>query len=190
MGWSSAIVFMSDADEILDASLVRTLMTRVTTALMFASPRSIGPWGDRAWRLALHASLVEGGAAAYWTATPTTPAQHEVSSSEVEVEMPDMDGVIDATVLLLASHLGDEQVEALLIESHLLSIQDGVRTIARYWELFPDTRAQICELLSAQVRVGITLLEDLCLIDVEVINALRQLGFDVDLFVPETIMAN
>lgn len=157
-------------------------MTRSTTALLIAGPRSVGPWDDRVWRIALHASLVEGGSAAYWLVTPTLPELHQVVPSEVVLEYPDVMGVVDAVLMMVASHLGGAQVEGLLCDTHNIATDGDVRRIARYWELFADTRSGLVDLLSPYVRLGITVLDDLSLIDSEVVSVLRHLGFDVDVF--------
>ena len=157
-------------------------MSRLTTALLVAGPRSVGPWDDRIWRIALHASLVEGGSAAYWIPTPETPPLHIVSPSEVVIEDPDVDGLLDTTLLMLASQLGGEQVEAFLIETHNMTLENGVRRIAKFWELLPDTRDALAGMLSSSVRLGVTIFDDLTLFNDQVVLALRDYGFDLDTF--------
>lgn len=157
-------------------------MTRVSTALLAAGPRYVGSWGDRAWRVSCYSQLVEGSDPAYWIVTPTQPALHNVSPETVAVDVPYSEAVVDSVIMLLATQLGTENVEGLLLDSHLISLVDGVRTIAPYWApLADDVRSNLASILSSAVRVGITRLDE-SLVDEKVISELRRLGFDVDEF--------
>jgi hypothetical protein len=158
-------------------------MTRVSTSLLSAGPRFAGSWGDRAWRLALTAQLVEGSDPAYWIVSPTEPALYRVSPDLVEVDVPHSEAVVDSVILMLAVRLGDENVEGLLLDSHLISLVDGVRTIAPYWApLADDVRSNLAAILSRTIRVGFTQLDEMSLADTSVIVSLRELGLDVDEF--------
>lgn len=158
-------------------------MTRQSTALLTAGPRFAGSWGDRVWRLAVCAELVEGSNPAYWRITPTEPALHLVSPNLVEVEVPYSEAVVDSVIMLLATQLGDENIEGLLLDSHLVSIEEEGRKVARYWApLADDVRSNLAGILSRTIRVGLTLLDDMSLVDEQVIEQLRELGLDVDVF--------
>lgn len=155
----------------------------MSTALLTAGPRYTGAFADRAWRIAVCAQLVEGSDPAYWMVSPTEPALHLVSPELVEVDVPYSEAVVDSVIMLLATHLGDENIEGLLLDSHLVSVEESVRKIARYWApLADDVRSNLAGILSRTIRVGFTLLDDMSLVDELVIEQLRQLGFDVDVF--------
>lgn len=160
-------------------------MTRVTTAMLMAGPRSLSPWGDRAWRVALTAQLVEGGSSAYWLATPTQPAAYEVKPDAINIETPDLDGMIDSTLIMLALHLGEANVEGYLYETHNLRVGNSGRWLAPYWELSEDGRDRLAKYLSPNVRIGLTLLEDTTMF-LLAYQGLVSLGFDVDVFAPVT----
>ena len=157
-------------------------MTRVTTALITAGPRTIGPWGDRAWRVALSIQLVEGGSAAYFLATPTAEPINKVSPAEVEIAAPFDECTLDALILTLAAHLGGSRIEALLEETHNISVQDDLRRIAPFWDLSHETMQCIASELAENVRLGIMLLDEISLVQPSLLLSLRDLGFDVDLY--------
>lgn len=158
-------------------------MSRQTEALLTVSSRTSGPWGDRVWRCALTAQLVVGGSAAYWLVTPTQPANHSVSPAEIIIEVPDDDGMVDAIVMLLSVHLGGEDVEGNLLETHNVSVEDGVRMIAPYWELAPEVGIYLAETMAADVRLGVVMLEQPVMVTEGVLSQLRGMGFDLDVFV-------
>lgn len=162
----------------------RDKMSRQSTALLTVGPRSIAPWGDRAWRVSGTAQLVEGSVP-YWIVTPTEPANHPAKPSEVGVEVPFTEAVVESILLLLALHFGDDNVADLLVEHENLSIDaEGIRTLAPYPELADAVAQRVASSLSSSLRLGLTLLDDLCLIDDDVVASLRDLGFDVDVFAP------
>lgn len=162
-------------------------MTRQTTALLTIGPRTVSPWGDtNIWRVAGTAQLVEGGAAPYWIVTPTSPAEHSVTPSEMSVEMPTADAVVESVAMLLAAHFGADGLASYLEEHHNLTVgADGRRDVAPYWDV-SDARVldHLARELSPRLRLGFTLLDDLCLVDEEVVTRLRSYGFTVDVFTP------
>ena len=157
-------------------------MTRLSTALLTVAPLSTGPWGDRLWRVALTAELVEGGSAAYWLIHRSEPAEHLVATAEVLITAPHTTGVVEALVLSVAAHLGDGQTEGILLDSHNIEVLDGIRHVAPYWELTDSTRQVLVERLSSSVRLGLIVLDELTLATAEVVARLRSIGFDVDVF--------
>ena len=158
-------------------------MSRQTTALLVAGPRYTGSFGDRAWRLAICAQLVEGSDPAYWLSSPTAPALHPVEPEIVEVDVPYSEAVVDSVIMLLCAHLGDEQIEGLLLDSHLVSLEGGVRRVAPYWApLADDVRLNLSRHLSSFIRIGFTLMDEFSLVNDAAVDELRLLGFDVDVF--------
>lgn len=160
-------------------------MSRQSTALLTVGPRFTFPWGDdaKAWRVSGSAQLVEGSTP-YWIVTPTQPASHNVSPNAVEVVIPHPELVVDSILMLLAAHFGDNNVEAHLEETHNITMRDGVRVIAPYFELSEATAFFLGERLSQSMRLGMTLLDDMSLVDESVISSLRKLGFPVQVFAP------
>ena len=159
-------------------------MTRQTTALLTVGPRTLAPWNDRVWRVAGTAQLVEGSAP-YWLVTPTQPAEHEVTTETILVEVPHADAVVWSVLMVVAAWFGGSEVEAVLTEGQNLTVDavTGAREVAPYWELADTTVTTLASKLSAQVRLGLTLMDDLSLVDDDVVEGLRALGFDVDVFV-------
>lgn len=159
-------------------------MTRVSTALLIIGPKSIPPWADRSWQVAASAQLVEGSIP-YWIVTPTQPAQHPVTPNEIEVTAPHADSVVESILLLLATHFGDEDVAVNLAESHNIELgNDNVRRVAEFYELSDHSRTFIASRLSESVRLGLTQLDDFSLVNDEVVQELRGLGFDVEVYEP------
>lgn len=160
-------------------------MTRVSTALLAIGPKSIAPWGDRAWRVSAAAQLVEGSSP-FWIVTSTKPAQHPVFPEEIEVSSPNVESVVDSILFLLAAHFGDQGIENNLVETHNILVgEGGVRELARFYELSDHTRGFLAKEMSQQVRLGLTQLDDLSLMNDAVIERLGILGFDVEVFGPK-----
>jgi hypothetical protein len=172
-----------------DVRKQKDTMSKQTTALLTVGPRSIAPWGDRAWRITLTAQLVSANSGDYWIVTPTEPANHVVVPSEVLVEVPQQESLIESVIMLLAAHLGDEDVEACLLETHNIDTSVSVRTIPAYWDISDGrTFEYLTGRLSQMVRLGITVLDDMSLVTPDVVGDLRLLGFDVDVFVPALVV--
>lgn len=158
-------------------------MTRLTTATLMVGPRTLSPWGDRAWRVTLTAQHVSGGETDYWIVTPTQPAQHPVRPDELLIEQPDTENAIDSILMLMSAHVGDEHVEGYLLDTANIELEDGVRVVAPFWDVSaPETRKFLSSKLSASVRLGLTVMCEQSVVTDELVEGLRQLGFDVDVF--------
>lgn len=156
-------------------------MSRQSTSLLSIGPRSLSPWGDRAWRVSATAQLVSGSGA-YWIFTPTLPAKHTVTPAEVNVPSPFPEAVVDSVLFLLAAHFGDDEVEDSLVETHNVSIKGDTRELAPFYELADTAREYLASKMSAVVRLGFTRLDDLSLVSDEVVAALLRYGFDVEVY--------
>lgn len=156
-------------------------MTRQTTALMMVGPRSVTSWEDRLWRLSLCAQAVEGGEA-YWLVSVTEPANYEVRPNTVGIASPDTNSVMMSIFMLLAAHVGGREVENLLVETYNLTLVENVREIAPFYDLSETTTQALVQHLTTQVRLGFTLMDEISLVDDCLIAALREVGFDVDVF--------
>ena len=158
-------------------------MSKVSTVLLSAGPRSIGPWGDRDWRVALSAQLVEGGSVAYWLAAPTEPALHPAAPNALAIETPEHYVVVDSILMLLATHLGDENVEGYLLDTHNVTLVDGMRVVAPFWDITAaESLKFLVSRLTESVRLAFTILDEVRLVDDDVIQTLRVLGFDVEVY--------
>lgn len=157
-------------------------MTLVSTALLYVGPKSVGPWGDNAWRISGTAQLVEGSSP-YWIVTSTQPVQHRVTPDEIEVAAPQDACVVESILFLLASHFGGDVVEKYLVETHNISVgQDGTRELARFYEVVDDAKDFLARHLCEVIRLGITRLDETSLVNDAVIGAMRDLGFDLAIF--------
>jgi len=156
-------------------------MSKQTTALLMFGPTSIAPWGDRVWRVAATAQLVEGSAP-YWIFTPTEPAETAASPQMVEVAAPNPEAVVESILMMAAAWFGDSKVENCLIETHNLTMNEGVRELAPFYELAESTQHFLARHLSGNIRLGATRLDEQTLLSAEVVRGLRLLGFDFDTF--------
>lgn len=154
-------------------------MSRETTALLMAGPKTLGPWGDRSWRVSLTAQLVEG-ATPYWIATPTLPEEHPTRPDEIDVVTPNSEAVVESILMMLSAHFGDHDVEVALIDTHNISMDQGMREVARCYELSDEIQKFLAERLSNQVRLGVLRLTSDTLVNAEAVVELRKLGFDVE----------
>lgn len=139
-----------------------------------------------AWRISGTAQLVEGSTP-YWIVTPTQPQGHAVTPGELAVRIPHPDITVESILMLIAAHFGDIVVERRLVESHNMSIRDGVRVISPYFELPDEMVTFLAEHLSGHIRLGFTILDEMSLVDDSVIDSLRAMGFSVQVFTPVSI---
>ena len=158
-------------------------MSRISTAMLTVGPKTLAPWGDRAWRVSLVAQLVEGASSPYWIVSPTQPAEHAVVPDSISVELPGSGFLIESIVMLLAAHLGDQHVEGYLMDTENIQMVQGSRHIAPYYDVSPaSTFAYLTRRLSDSLRLSITVLDEFSMVDGEVVRGLRNAGFDVDVF--------
>ena len=129
------------------------------------------------------AQHVTGGGSDYWIVTPTHPAQHPVRPDTLVIEQPDLESTIDSVLMLLAVHVGDENVEGYLLDTANIDLVDGVRVVAPFWDVTPtETRRFLSSRMSASVRLGLTVMDEHGVVTDELVSGLRSLGFDVDVF--------
>lgn len=166
--------------------LEEDVMTQQTTALLALSPRTSGPWQDSVYRISHSIQLVEGGSSAYWLTTSTQPPAHNVSSDVLRIECPESDYLTSTVILLAALHAGDENAEGYLLETHNIDLVDldGVptRRLAEFWELEPRVEESIARLLAPQVRMAVTVLDEMNIFSPDVVQALRDYGFQIEVF--------
>jgi hypothetical protein len=158
-------------------------MSKQTTAVLSIGPLYTTPFGDNSWRVSSCSQLVEGGVP-YWLVTPTQPAENFVTAEALTIEFPDAETVISSVIMVAAVWHGSDDIAGYLLDTENLT-QEKPRSIAPYWELSQEGIAHLSGKLSQRVKLGFTLMDDMCLIDTEVISRLRQLGFFVEVFVRE-----
>lgn len=110
---------------------------------------------------------------------------HPVSNSAIEVVTPYSESVVDSILVFLGAHFGNDEVENLMSESHNMTVEYGVREVAAFYELAIDTRNRIASSLSQSLRLGFTRLDEFSLVDNAVLESLREMGFDIDVFTLE-----
>ena len=181
---------MSVARPIIEVELRKEIMSKQTTSLLSVGPLTTGPFGDvEPWRVSSQSQLVEGGIP-YWLVTPTQPAEHVIGTDVLVVEFPDAKAVVASVLMLVATWHGGESVLGYLMDTENVRLDGKVRSIAPYWELSEDGVRHLSNKLKGQVKLAFTIMDDLCLVDDEVIGALRSLGFHVDVFVRERALTS
>ena len=164
-------------------------MTRSTTATISVSPKHVGIWADQdLWRIAGLGQIVEGNTP-YWIVTPTQPAQYAVADKAVSIETPDPEIVLDSILIWLSVWFGGEVEEARLLESHNIAIDGGQRLLAPNWELADSTKANLAKGMAQKVRLAVTILDDTSLVNEQVVEGLRNFGFDVAVFAESAFSA-
>ncbi len=162
-------------------------MSKQSTVLLTAGPRTIAPWGDRVWRVSLTAQLVAANSGDYWIVSPTQPAEFLVSNEVINVESPTSESLVESILMLLAAHLGDAAMEGYLLDTGNVENVEGKRMVAPFWDISaPETMRYLARKLSETVRLGFTFLAAESLVDQSVIATLRSFGFDVDVFALES----
>jgi hypothetical protein len=157
-------------------------MSKQTTAVLSIGPLASGSWGDtQPWRVSSHSQLIENGIP-YWLVTPTQPAEHSVGSESLVVEIPDAQSVVQSVLMIAATWHGGDDIVGYLMDHENLTLVGEVRMIAPYWELSDESVCHLSSKLAERVKLGFTLMDDMCLVDAEVIETLRNLGFQVDVF--------
>jgi hypothetical protein len=160
-------------------------MSKNTTALLSVGPLTTGPFGDtEQWRVSSQSQLIEGGIP-YWLVTPTQPADYAVGTDVLVIEFPDANSVVASVLMLVATWHGGESVLGYSMDTENVTIDDGKRLIAPYWELSDEGVRYLSTKLKNQVKLAFTIMDDMCLVDAEVIGTLRSIGFHVDVFVRE-----
>lgn len=154
-------------------------MTTSSTALLFISPKGAGPFFVPAWRVGTFSELAEGGSnGPYWIIRdPDQPGK-----SYLPLQDLDEDRVVASIALLLAGCIGDSNLEGLLIDTHNLSLEDGRKGFAPFWDLSESDQARIFDKMKGRVRIGINLLDESSLITESVIARLRASQIQVAVF--------
>lgn len=164
-------------------------MTRSTTATISVSPKYSGTWADQGlWRIAGQAQLVEGNIP-YWIVTPTQPAQYAVEDTTVAVETPDSEVVLESILMWLAVWFGSDVEETWLLESHNITLNEGKRCLAPFWDLADSTKSKLAQGLAQKVKLAVTTFDELSLVNETVIDDLRRLGFEVAVFAASPVCA-
>lgn len=174
---------MSDGDEmIVEVWGDRGIMSRFTSALVFASPLGVGSFYSDDWRVNWCVNLVEGSSGGpYWLPLPSYEDHLTIESMVIDSVEPEL--VVDSLILLLGAVFGGEALNWLLRESqNLMFLDDGKPVLAPYWDLADDVRNCCIKDLSNRIKIGVTTFDEHSVLDRESIELLRSFGFRVDVF--------
>lgn len=151
-------------------------MTTSSSAVMFISPKGVGPFYSPGWRLGSVSELAEGGNnGPFWIIRePEAPAPLYLPLVDL-----DDDRVLGSIALVLAATTQDPNLEGLLQDTHNLSFSNGSKSFAPFWDLSERDVDRIFQALRNRVRLGVTVLEEQSLLTEQVIFKLRQSGMEV-----------
>jgi hypothetical protein len=158
-------------------------MSQGTTTFVMVGPTGIGAFHDPLWRVGATVQLVEGGNnGPYWLAAPASHADAGAGPESLVIDSDDPQLVARSLVVLLAATVGDDALIAHLHRAHLITVEDGRRSIRSPWRLSGADLDECADSLS--VRIGIVRLHERSALNAESVTALRSWGFTVDEFAP------
>lgn len=157
-------------------------MTKQSTAAILVSPKTLGAWGDKGWRLREVYELVEGGSTSYLLRTSNDDSDPRGKTSALTIPYPDAQTLLETFVAIVSINLGTSRSLALLDESHNLTL-DG-RGLAPFWDIADDVLNALCRNLSSIIRIGLVSLDEMTMADHGFITILREKNFEVTVFSP------
>lgn len=157
-------------------------MTKQSTAAILVSPKTLGAWGDKGWRLREVYELVEGGSTSYLLRNSNDDSDTRSETSALTIAHPDAQTLLETFVAMVSINLSTSRSLALLDESHNLAL-DG-SGLAPFWDLADDVLDALCRDLSSMIRVGLVSLDEVSMADHSFITLLREKNFEVTVFSP------
>jgi hypothetical protein len=154
-------------------------MTTSSSAVIFTSPRGVGPFNSPGWRVGTFAELAEGG-----TNGPFWIVREAESQAPLYLPLVDLDQdrVLGSIALVLAATTQDPNLEALLRDTHNLSASKSGKSFAPFWDLSDRDVDRIFQTLSNRIRLGVTFFEEQSLLTHQVCSRLKSKGLEVDVF--------
>ena len=153
-------------------------MTTASTALVMVGPSGVGSFHDRLWRMSPpNAQVVEGGSNGPYFLINNGGQEHSFN-----IEDFDTAGVVTSTVLAIALLTGDDHaLETLRMSENFVQTDEGQR-VAPYWEIVDEVFDQLVERLKRMCRVAVVQLDQKSIVNQSVLDEMRALGFDVEVF--------
>jgi len=161
-----------------------SILTKQSTAAILVSPKTLGTWGDKGWRLSEVYELIEGGSTSYLLRNSNRDSDPGSSTSSLMIAYPNAETLLETFIAMLSINLGTSRCLDLLEESHNLT-SDG-SDLAPFWDLADDVLDCLCRELASIIRIGIVALDDMSMADREFTKILREKDFEVTLFAPGT----
>lgn len=158
-------------------------MTKSTTALLFIGPSGAGPFHSPLWRVGSTAQVVEGGTnGPFWLISSADDGSEGLMPNYLPIESLHAETVARSVVLLVATLVGSGHIRGLLSDTQNISIVEGRKTFAPYWELADDVLTQITHELSESCRLGIVTLDEPTVLNDAAVQLLRSWGLRVETF--------
>ena len=159
-------------------------MSRVTTAVLSFSPRSVGPWGDDLFRLdGTTSQLIEGGSRLYWHVCPSGD-EHGLARpiSFVPVEEPGGEFVARSVIMLTAMMFGNENELGLMRELHNVVEASDALQVAPFWDLSDRDAEWFASHIGERMKVAATVLDEFSSLTPAVCEKVSQWGLRIDRF--------
>lgn len=157
----------------------RTSVTKITTAMMFAGPKSIGSFGDEdGWRIGLTCQVVDGGSNGPFLIC-AMPGKEELIIHWQGLEM--LDGA-HALLLALAIFYGDASVHGWLLETENVTQVGDELTPAPFFEFAPEVERQLVSRMKSIVKLGVITLAPDSSLKQEMVEYLVRRGLSVERF--------
>jgi hypothetical protein len=157
-------------------------MTATTSTLLIVSGKGFGPFFSPGWRANATVQVVEGGSAGPFLLTSPAELGDQEPLSALMVNGLEASNVADATLLVVAAHLGDESLKSLIKTQKLLSSVEGELAFSQSWTLSPLVRNKCLEVMRDFVRLGVVQLESQSVFSESVIGLFRSWGVQVEVF--------
>jgi hypothetical protein len=106
------------------------------------------------------------------------------------VAFPDTLSVAESVLMIAAVWHGGDDVLGYLMDTENVRLDGNVRIVAPYWELSDGSISYLSSKLNGRVKFAFTIIDDMCLVDTEVVEALLTLGFHVDVFVRQSQLSS
>ena len=127
-------------------------VTKVTTAVLLAGPKDIGPFSDEsAWRIGLTCQVVDGGSnGPFMLCDMPGRTQHAIPWHDLGTE-----SAVDAALFALCLYYGDGYILGMLEDTHNVVVEDNDLRLAPFYEFAPEVKARLFERMSGLVKLAV-----------------------------------
>jgi len=154
-------------------------MSKNTTAMIFAGPKSFGSFGDSdGWRIGLTCQVVDGATSGPFLlcSMPGVPEQI------IPWQGLNVEAGVHAVLMALALFYGDGSVQGSLLDTHNIEIESGVARPARFYEFAPEVEKRLFGGLRKLIKVGVINLAPDSSLSQPMVDYLVRHGISVERF--------
>jgi hypothetical protein len=157
-------------------------MTKTSTAIVFLSGKSFGPLGSPGWRTSGFVELIEGGGSGPFLMFSSTECSSLAERSVVLMPNQSARTLAKAFLIAAAGMVGGSNCSEVLrqLPSHSEGETEMVFEDADF--LNHTQTAELARELTAQVKLGVVILEADTVLNDEVLEFLRNAGIETSVF--------